>query len=317
MLGSAAPSGLNVAELESTRALLASRGIASELHDLSALAPDKVIALELKPSDSIDIVGAKVQQKEGVPPEQQRLVFAGKPLAGGTLSDYGMQTAGTIDVVLRAPEAAVLVVRGAGALLGTGATADGMLAEIAACQFDTTALMGRGSNRSVKKKHARHNNCIADEAQVADIAHGRGTVVAFSSLPILSALREALGELLGPKGAWLRVAETNKYFDTRRCGIGWHGDAERRLVVGVRLGASDAMPLKWCWFQRSQPVGDVMALALGHGDLYIMSEKATGRDWLANRKGMTLRHAAGADKYAANKGTKRPRGADDGDGDGA
>jgi len=36
---------------------------------------------------------------------------------------------------------------------------------------------------------------------------------------------------------------------------------------------------------------------LNDGDLYIMSEKAVGTDWMRNKSGYTLRHAAGAKKY--------------------
>lgn len=149
---------------------------------------------------------------------------------------------------------------------------------------DKKALM-RGK---VVNKIARYNLCISDFSQEPDYEKGKGTVIDFKDVIETTKIRTGLS-LLNNKFNNLQC-EGNYYYDINKTYIGFHGDTERRIVVGVRLGQN--FPIHFQWYNRFKEVGKMFTYILEDGDIYIMSNKAVGYDWKKSSQ-YTLRHAAG------------------------
>jgi len=202
------------------------------------------------------------------------------------------------DALLRQslPAAHVLIVHDAVSKLldSIGKNADDMIVEHNHLNLDKKAFMyGRVVNKS-----ARYNLCFSTFSQEPDYSSGKGRIVDYIDVPLTSHIRDRLPHFIGEVGKNLQ-AEGNYYYDSSKCGIGFHGDAERRKVIAVRLGKP--LPLVYQWFHRKDPVGKPVTFSsLGNGDMYIMSEKATGFDWKKSSI-YTLRHAAGAAKFTTYK----------------
>ena len=187
------------------------------------------------------------------------------------------------------PPAYLLIIKkGVEALLGSG-SAKALFKEQVALDHDKKALM----YKRVCNKKARWNLCFSEIGHPPAYEEGKGRVVAYDDVPLTKALAAALPTWFGPKAEGLQC-EGNYYYDAASCGIGYHGDTERRRVFAVRLGAT--IPICFQWFQRGEPIGPRMRLEVEDGDIYIMSEKTVGTDW-KSRGVPTLRHAAGAAAY--------------------
>lgn len=182
--------------------------------------------------------------------------------------------------------AAILVIKNGVSLF----TETDLWHELSALDWDKKMFNAR--RKVVQQKIARHNLCFADIETIPKYEEGRGRVYNFKDLPGLKEIRDALPEIFGYTGYNL-VAEGNRYYNIKKCGIGFHGDSERKVVIGFRFG--EDFPLEYQWYHKSLPVGERIKIELGDQDVYVMSEKAVGSDWMKSSL-YTLRHAAGFHK---------------------
>ena len=193
------------------------------------------------------------------------------------------------------PARVLLVKKGIYAILGK--VGSDLLAELDRDEWMDDKIWS-DKHGGVVNKNARFNNCYGKESQEADIANRKGTVIGYDKVPLLKKIVDWFNrkniEIMGKNDAVELVGETNKYY-LKICGIGAHGDSERFMANGIRLGAT--IPLGYRWRIGGMGVGKVMVLNnIEDGDIYIMSGKAVGFDWKKRSK-LTLVHAAGAAKY--------------------
>lgn len=197
-----------------------------------------------------------------------------------------------------ANEAAVLVIRDGANVFG--ASADAMLAEQEGLQYDRKFYHTR--QRKTMHKRARYNTVFGDEHESASECFKQPTVHAFP--PHLRAFRAGLAAVLGPKAVDLK-AEGNHYFEPSS-GIGFHGDSERKIVACLSLGSASCLRYHWRLPGSSEHTLRGVDVVVRHGDVYVMSEKATGFDWM-RRSLVRVVHAAGSAKYIGHEGERRAK----------
>ena len=79
----------------------------------------------------------------------------------------------------------------------------------------------------ILNKRARYNLCYGNVHQDADIKNSKGTIIAYNEIPLTTKWKDAVSKFIGKKAQDLEM-EGNYYYDVKKCGIGFHGDAERK-----------------------------------------------------------------------------------------
>jgi hypothetical protein len=233
-------------------------------------------------------MGKRVEEGEGFQLEDLEAIYERIGSMGGIVERYDLHDN---DRGLDLPPAYLIVIRNAVSLFLSDVedAHRACFEEQASLPVDKKAFMyGR-----VVDKHARWNLCFDEKAQEPNYQKGKGRVIAWDEVPLTNRIVQQFPAYFGEKAQNLK-GEGNYYYDTRVCGIGYHGDSERRKVIAMRLGAS--IPMCYQWYKNGEAVGDGMEIPIYGGDMYIMSEKAVGTDW-KKKTIYTLRHATGAKKF--------------------
>jgi len=171
--------------------------------------------------------------------------------------------------------------------------ADKMLAEQKKVKYDKYYF----DTRWQKTLHmrARYNVIFGNKKIKPSKDYSQSSIIAYNDVPYFKAFRNKLPDFFGDKSTNLN-AEGNYYYE-EKSGIGFHGDAERKIVICASLGTETTLRYYWRAPGSSEPYLDKhFDLKIKHGDIYIMSEKASGYDWKSRSK-YRLVHAAGNEKY--------------------
>ena len=183
-------------------------------------------------------------------------------------------------------KACILVIRQNSKLISK-VYADQLYNEQEGIAYDTKYWDSR-RNRTLNKR-ARLNIVFGNENISCSDDFKQCTVRSFFDLEHLRNCRDILPLNFGTKADHL-CAEGNHYHHDKS-NIGFHGDTERKIVICLSLGRSSTLQFHWRTPHSSDHLFEPINVKLHHGDIYIMSEKATGNDW-RQRSNVRVVHSA-------------------------
>ena len=144
--------------------------------------------------------------------------------------------------------------------------------------------------RSTLNKRARKNIVFGKDEIIHSDDYKQYSIKAFRNLPELNKLKKLLSKIFGKRAKNLNAEGNHYHHDKSR--IGYHGDSERKIVICISLGKSSILRYNWRLPGSSEHTLKPITIILNHGDIYIMSEKATGFDWRKRSK-VRVVHGAG------------------------
>jgi len=170
---------------------------------------------------------------------------------------------------------------------------DNFFEEQSKLKWDKKALMyGR-----VVNKNARYNLCYDIKGHSPNYEEGKGRVISYNKIPITKIIYDNMEKYFGEKAKDLKC-EGNYYYDKNKCGIGFHGDSERRKVIAFRLGLT--LDMHYQWFIDRKDIGPRIIIPINGGDIYVLRAKAVGTDW-KKKDIYTLLLATGCSKFTEIK----------------
>ena len=185
------------------------------------------------------------------------------------------------------PKACILVIKNGIELLMESTDAAKLYKEQEQVRYD-----GRFFDKNkVKVRRAHKTMLFATEGRNASDDYTQPSVTAFSEVPLANKIRTSFQTLLGDRAADLNVNGTKYHTSVYEKGddgksmknpsnMGWHGNDNCKIVVGVCLGASASLSFIWRLPGSQKNLTDTrVTIPLTHGDVYVLSEKAIGYDY--------------------------------------